>query len=161
MTPLFTIGHSNHSAESFLALLERHGVETVVDVRSQPWSRRYPHFRKKQLQARLTEAGIGYELMGAHLGGRPEGDEYRDAAGRIDYDKRRAAPDFLDALEALCDLAATTCVAIMCAEEDPAHCHRTHLIGVALRDRDIELRHVRRDGSVEVSLAGVRQLPLL
>ena len=47
--PLWTIGHSNHSAEKFLDLLSRHGIACVVDVRSIPHSRRNPQFNRERM----------------------------------------------------------------------------------------------------------------
>src|ERR687892_511794 len=69
--PLLTIGHSNHPIEHFLALLARHAVETVADVRSVPYSRFAPQYRKAPLASTLADAGIGYLFLGEPLGGKP------------------------------------------------------------------------------------------
>ncbi len=61
---LYTVGHSNHAIEHFLALLRRHGVETVADVRSRPYSRFVPHFGKERLARVLEDAGLGYLFLG-------------------------------------------------------------------------------------------------
>ncbi len=68
---VFAIGHSNRSLERFLALLRRHGVDHVADVRSVPYSRRYPQFAREALRAALAEAGIGYSHW-PELGGKRE-----------------------------------------------------------------------------------------
>ena len=60
MSPIRTIGHSNHPIERFVDLLRAGGVGLLVDVRSTPWSRRFPQFGKERLAATLTAAGIGY-----------------------------------------------------------------------------------------------------
>ena len=62
--PLFTIGHSNHPIERFLALLRRHGVEAVADVRSRPYSRFVPHFGKERLARFLAEEGARVLVLG-------------------------------------------------------------------------------------------------
>ena len=72
---LFSIGHSNIAAERFLALLRDAGVDTIADVRSTPFSRRFPWFSGKNLAATLTQHGMTYLAYGDALGGRP-----RDAA---------------------------------------------------------------------------------
>ena len=46
MIKLYTIGHSNHSLDQFIRLLEENGIMTLVDVRSAPYSRYNPHFNK-------------------------------------------------------------------------------------------------------------------
>ena len=51
--PVFTIGHSTHSAEAFLALLRLHGVGAVADVRSAPFSRFNPQFNRDALEQLL------------------------------------------------------------------------------------------------------------
>ena len=67
----YTIGHSNHPIERFLALLRGTGVSAVVDVRSQPVSRRYPWFSASRLREHLQREGFSYVPMGDCLGGRP------------------------------------------------------------------------------------------
>jgi uncharacterized protein (DUF488 family) len=57
---IYTIGHSNHSGEAFLALLHQHEITCLVDVRSQPYSRYNPHFNREALALSLKAAQIGY-----------------------------------------------------------------------------------------------------
>src|SRR5918994_160323 len=82
---VFTIGHSNHSAEKFLRLLKGYGIEVLVDTRSRPYSRHAPRFNAHALEAGLSKDGIGYLFLGGELGGRPEGGEFYDAKERVDY----------------------------------------------------------------------------
>ena len=107
MSPLIrTIGHSNHPIERFIELLKAGGVDLVIDVRSIPWSRRFPQFGRERLAATLGQAGIGYAHEGAALGGKPQGGgSYESLAARPDFqaaldrliataaDKRDAGPD--------------------------------------------------------------------
>ena len=58
MKPIKTIGHSNHPIERFVALLKAGGVERLIDVRSTPWSRRFPQFGRERLAKSLAEASI-------------------------------------------------------------------------------------------------------
>jgi hypothetical protein len=90
--PLFTIGHSNHPFEHFLALLRRHGVEVVADVRSRPYSRFVPHFGKERLARILADEGLGYVFLGQELGGKPVQDDPPQA--RLDYRARIEEPSF-------------------------------------------------------------------
>ena len=70
MKPIKTIGHSNHPVERFVDLLTAAGVEVLVDVRSTPYSRRFPQFGRERLAARLAAADILYRYEGAALGGK-------------------------------------------------------------------------------------------
>ena len=84
--PIFTIGHSNHSLEDFLALLSKHRVTAVADVRSAPWSRFNAHFNRNALSAALKARGIHYVYLGRELGGRPDAlieETTKDRSGRI------------------------------------------------------------------------------
>src|SRR3989304_81649 len=98
---LYTIGHSNHTAEKFLELLHEHGIEVLVDVRSQPFSRYNPQFNDNNLASALKGAGIRYLFMGDQLGGRPEGDDLLDEAGHALYHRMAESPAFLAGIERL------------------------------------------------------------
>ncbi len=162
---VYTVGHSNHAIENFLALLRRHGIRRLVDVRSVPYSRWVPHFRKRALSAALESNGIDYQFLGDALGGRPPGDEFYAADGTLDCARRSQAADFLAGIDRLLTLAAERPTAVMCAEEDPARCHRRALIAPALRARGVQIVHVRGDGraqpeAVDRELDGQLSLPL-
>src|SRR5215213_7523959 len=64
---IYTVGHSNVSAEAFVALLRQHGITAVADVRSHPYSRYLPHFSQPALKATLREAGLHYVFLGREL----------------------------------------------------------------------------------------------
>ena len=136
---LFTIGHSTRSAEEFVALLKAHGVETVVDVRSFPGSRRNPQFGKDSLRQTLAAAGIGYIHM-VSLGGRrtlPAGVEpdsrWRNP-GFAAYAHYATTEPFRTALRELEALAGGESVAIMCAEALWWRCHRQIIAEELVKD---------------------------
>ncbi len=147
---MFTIGHSNHSAERFFGLLKGHGIEVVVDTRSHPYSRHAPRFNARTLEAALSRDGIGYLFLGAKLGGRPEGEEFYDGNGRVDYELVGCSGPFLDGISRLESEIQSRTVALLCSEENPAGCHRRLLVGWALEERGIAVRHIRGDGSIQV-----------
>jgi uncharacterized protein (DUF488 family) len=154
---LYTIGHSNLPVERFLALLAQAGITALADVRSVPFSRRFPWFSGKSLAARLPTQGIGYLAMGATLGGRP-----RDATlycdGVADYEAIAAVPEFQDGLDHLVEAARNARVCVMCAERDPLDCHRCLLIGRVLAARKMRLGHILVDGTIEPHLATEERL---
>jgi uncharacterized protein (DUF488 family) len=118
-------------------------------VRSRPGSFRFPQFNREPLEARLTAAKIRYEFCGEQLGGRPLDPQFYLANGLVDYSKRRRAPAFLEAIDRAIALARERKTAILCAEEDPLHCHRFLLICPALVARGVAPVHLRRGGSAE------------
>lgn len=145
---IFTIGHSNHPIDRFLALLSGAGVTAVADVRSVPYSRFAPQFRKPALTQALAAAGIGYVFLGEALGGRPRDPGcWRD--GRADYELMAATPRFRDGLDRVLEEARRDRVALMCAEREPLDCHRALLVARRLKERGALVRHILFDGRIE------------
>ena len=158
---IFTIGHSNHSAEKFVGLLKGHGIEVVADVRSQPYSRHVPHFSARDLEAILSEQGIGRLFLGLELGGRPTAEEFYGADGRVDYARIERSRSFLDGMQRLESSIRDHKVALLCSEEDPIVCHRRLLVGRVLGERGIGVRHIRGDGSVQTEGEASGDQPVL
>jgi uncharacterized protein (DUF488 family) len=69
-TMIYTVGHSNHPIERFLPLLQRHGIALLADVRSTPYSRFNPQFKRDALAGALARNGIEYLFLGEELGAR-------------------------------------------------------------------------------------------
>ena len=146
---MFTVGHSSHSAEKLAGLLKEYGIEVLADTRSRPYSRYAPHFNRGAIETVLSGDGIGYLFLGRELGGRPEGEEFYDEKSRVDYALLGCSRPFLDGISRLEQEIQYRTVALLCSEENPARCHRRLLVGRALEERGISLRHIRGDGSVE------------
>ncbi|GMU91353.1 MAG: hypothetical protein AMXMBFR4_04110 [Candidatus Hydrogenedentota bacterium] len=146
---IWTIGHSNLSIARFIELLRANEIETVVDVRSKPYSRYCPHFRKTNLQAALREHGIEYIFMGKNLGGRPDDPALAGLEQIERWERISKLPGFAAAIDVLVAVAKSRRTVIMCAEEDPNDCHRRHLVVRALDGRGVEVRHIRKDGAVD------------
>ena len=145
---VLTVGHSNHSLETFVALLQRHGVTALADVRSAPYSRFNPQFNRKALEYSLETIGIRYVFMGRALGGRPDDPScYKD--GRVRYDRLAATPLFREGLERIVEGAGRERIALMCAEKEPLDCHRTILVGRSLAERGVAVAHILADGALE------------
>lgn len=150
MNRLYTIGHSDHTIEDFVRLLDRHGVSAIADVRSSPYSRFVPQFNKESLQKALENSGIQYVFLGRELGARrSESSCYEDDQAR--YARIKDLPLFRAGLDRLIRGLDQYVIALMCSEGDPATCHRTILISRELRHTrpDIEIVHMLPDGSTE------------
>lgn len=147
--PLFTIGHSNQEMSDLLGVLLRLEIRMVCDVRSRPESFRFPQFNREPLMAQLANAKIIYQFFGDAFGGRPLDPCYYHEDGLVDYAARRKARDFQEGLERLLGFPQKQRIALMCAEEDPLHCHRFLLICPALVQRGALPVHIRRGGALE------------
>lgn len=145
---ILSIGHSNIAAERFVALLRDAGVTAVADVRSTPFSRRFPWFSGNRLAVTLAQHGIAHLDYGQALGGRPrDAALYRD--GVADYEAMARQPDFRAGLDRLRDEMMRSRVCLMCAEREPLDCHRCLLVARALAGQGQSIGHILHDGSIE------------
>lgn len=144
--PIYTVGHGDGSFADLEARLRPHRIQTIVDVRSQPYSRHAPDFVKAELEAIAAEAGYGYRWLGDHLGGRPD-DTALHTDGGVDPVKVVASATFRSGLEELLALAQGSRVAVLCAEVDHRHCHRTTWIAAELDGMGMPVRHITASGS--------------
>ena len=145
---VLTIGHSNHTLEFFLELLTQHRVTALADVRSAPYSRFNPHFNREQFAKSLGATGIRYVFLGRELGGRSD-DPTRYDQGRLRYERLAGTPGFHEGLRRVMRGAEQYRIALMCAEKEPLHCHRSLLVGHQLNERGVEVAHILADGRLE------------
>ena len=142
MGVVFTVGHSTHPLDEFLAMLKAHSIEQLADVRRFPMSRRHPQFNREALEVSLPEAGIAYRHMPG-LGGRRQArkDSMNTAwqnesfRGYADY---MQTAEFAANIDELIQLGSARRTAMMCAEAVPWQCHRS-LIADALLARGVEV----------------------
>jgi len=142
---VWTIGHSTRSLDELLALLRAHAVDTLVDVRTVPRSRRHPHFSKDALTETLPRASIAYTHMPG-LGGlrKPRKDSPNTGwrtEGFRGYADYMQSEEFGRNVMTLMTLAAGARVVTMCAEAVPWRCHRM-LLSDALVVRGATVRHI-------------------
>jgi uncharacterized protein (DUF488 family) len=141
---VFTIGHGARPVDELLECLAEAGVETLVDVRRFPGSRRHPQFNREALGRTLADAGIAYrhaESLGGRRSGGAEFDCIRVAAFR-GYAAWMRSDEFAAGLTAaLRELQPC----LMCAETLWWHCHR-RLIAELLDTRGDEVVHLLRPG---------------
>jgi uncharacterized protein (DUF488 family) len=146
---VYTIGHSNHSLETFLNLLRASGIEVVVDIRSKPSSQVVPHFDRKPFENSLKMNGFKYLYLGKELGGKPDSKDFYDAYGHVLYNLIAKSTPFVQAIERLLRGIHKYRVAVLCGEENPLNCHRRLLVGKVLGNYDVNLQHIRGNGRVQ------------
>jgi uncharacterized protein (DUF488 family) len=154
---IYTIGHSKHRIERFLALLGQHGITAVADVRSTPYSRFNPQFNRKALQQALADAGIEYVFLGKELGARAA-DPACYENGSVSYAKLAATALFQQGLERLQTGMSAHRIAVMCAEKEPLDCHRTILVTRELGRRGIQAAHILENGELESNASALARL---
>jgi uncharacterized protein (DUF488 family) len=145
---VWTIGHGTRSADELLATLHEAGVETLVDVRRFPGSRRNPQFSQAALAAELEHAGIAY-LHAADLGGRRSSVPGEDRFECLRVSAFRSYAAWMSSNEwqqAIADALVRENPCFMCAETLPWRCHR-RLIADLLSAREIEVVHLIGPGT--------------
>lgn len=146
MPLLATVGHSVLTPEALVALLSRHAVAQVADVRRFPASRRQPALGGAALAPVFAAAGIGYRWF-PELGGRrrPDKTSIANTAWRVEafraYADHLATDEGTTALAALDAWARERTTAIMCAEALWTRCHR-RLIADAFVARGWAVEHL-------------------
>ncbi len=136
-TPIYTIGYGARAIDDFLRILKENDIHYLLDVRSQPYSSYKPEFYQNPLKETLEKHGIRYLFMGDALGGKPDGKE------STDYERIAQNPAYQNGIKRLHKASKQgNRVVLMCSEEKPEQCHRTHLIGKTLREDGIEVLHI-------------------
>jgi uncharacterized protein (DUF488 family) len=142
---VMTIGHSAHTLEEFIHLLQAHGATCVVDVRTVPRSRHNPQFNKASLPDSLKKAELGYVHLSG-LGGLRHAMHdspnagWRNASFRGYADYMQTA-EFAQSIKEVIRLATQDRIVLMCAEAVPWRCHRS-LIADALLVRGIRTEDI-------------------
>lgn len=161
MTPvqrvILTIGHSNHSLDTFLTFLRQQSVTLLADVRSTPFSRFNPQFNREALERSLETHGIKYAFLGNELGGRSD-DPSCYESGRVQYALIAHTNLFHKGIEQVMRDAIEHRVVLMCAEKEPLECHRTLLVARALEKLGVTVEHILADGGLESNSATMERL---
>jgi uncharacterized protein (DUF488 family) len=149
---VLTIGHSNHPLERFLALLARHGVEALADIRRFPGSRKHPHFHRDNLAVVLPKSGVEYHWLEALGGRRPKQQGESPNLGLKNQGFRNYADymltdEFREGVETLLEVARRKRTAIMCAEGLFWQCHR-RLVSDFLVANGVMVQHIMPDGEL-------------
>jgi len=142
---VWTIGHSTRSIEDFLKMLDSFRIQTLVDIRNYPGSKRYPHFNKEALQLSLPAKGIHYRHL-KELGGRRKpvqnsiNTAWRNKAfrGYADYMQTK---EFDTAILELENIAQKQFTAYMCSEAIWWSCHRA-LVSDYLKSKGWTVMHI-------------------
>lgn len=130
-TTIYTVGHSNKKGEEFVALVAEADLQTIVDVRTSPYSRYNPQFNQRALQLSLEAAEIRYDYRGKNLGG---------LAGNVDFDKT---------IDELVERAkGGERLAVMCSEGKHTSCHRGDTLAEAFLRRGVDVGHLQWTGEV-------------
>ena len=156
---LYSIGHGNRKLDDFLALLRSYGIEYLVDVRSQPFSKYNPQFNQNELKFFLEKNAVKYVFMGDTIGGRPTDISCYDDNGKVDYESLKTKDFFLQGIARLKNAYEKDInLVIMCSESKPCECHRSKLMGKVLNSENIVLKHIDEKGKLKDQITVINEL---
>ncbi len=148
---LWTLGHSTRTWDEFLSLLDEFRIETIVDVRRFPSSRKFPHFNRSPLEKNLREHGVRYVWLEA-LGGRRHGRKTEGSLntafrsrGFRNYADYMLTDEFREGAEVVLAEAAERRTVVLCAEKLYWNCHR-RLLSDYLAAQGFPVEHIQDSG---------------
>ncbi|MDD9946853.1 MAG: DUF488 domain-containing protein [Myxococcales bacterium] len=151
MSDLCSIGYATKPLPVFMEQLQTWRITAVADIRSVPYSKRFHEYHREALEARLRSARIPYVYLGAELGPRSKDPGHYDSKGQVQFERLQGSLSFRRGIERLQrGMAKGLRIAMLCAEKDPAICHRSLLVGDYLQAKHgIETAHILHDGGLE------------
>jgi len=145
---IYTVGHSIYEADDFVQLLKNNNINTIVDVRSTPYSKFASQYNKESLHQYLKQNGICYIFMGDMLGARYEDKDLLFENGSVNFKQVQETKIFQDGIARL-DKGITKGynISLMCSEKEAFDCHRFGLISEFISNNltDINIKHIYPD----------------
>ncbi|AZZ90250.1 DUF488 family protein [Hahella sp. KA22] len=147
---LYSIGYATKPVAVFISQLQSHRIDVVADVRSVPYSRAFHDYHRETLIQHLKEHGLRYVYLGEELGPRSKDPAHYDESRQVQFDRLIQSDLFQSGVARLKEgMNKGFRIALMCAEKDPASCHRSLLIAYALQREGITVRHISHGGDIE------------
>lgn len=151
---IYSVGHSNQSAEEFLEEIQSFGINCIVDVRSVPYSKFTPQFNAEALGTVLKRNGIAYLPFGAEFGARrSDAYDYDNLLGanfpdnQVVFELAAKTPAFQRGVTRVYNgLSKGFHIALMCSEADPLECHRFSLVSRYFYEHGYAVRHILSKG---------------
>ena len=146
---IYTIGHSNYTIEKLIDMLKHYNIDCVVDIRGTPYSKYNVQFDKETIRYTLSKAGFIYIYMAKELAAKRINKQSYNNEGYSDFEKVINEKEFLEGIERLkngCNKGYN--IALLGAMQEPIRCHRSILVGKALRKAGFDVKHILDDYSI-------------
>ena len=126
---LYTIGYTAFKLSDFIEVLRFYGINVVIDVRSNPYSEHYSEYNKENIKYLLDSHEIFYRNYQKEFGARQTEKKFFSKEGYLDFELFTKSVNFKLGYDKIANsLAKKYNVVLMCAEKDPAICHRAIMI---------------------------------
>ncbi len=142
----YTIGYADLSPGLFLNYIKENGIETIIDVRSSPYSAYQNQYNREVIKRFLNNNQIEYIFCGDKIGGRYTDPRLLYADGLVNYENVRKRVEFQHGIDDLIDLIREgRKICLMCSEKLPEKCHRFILVSRELQNRGVRVLHIVPD----------------
>lgn len=147
---IYTIGHSNYTVERLIDMLRHYNIDCVIDTRGIPYSKYNIQFDKETIRYTLTKEGFIYLFMATEFADKRDTKVSYVEEGYADFEKVIEEEDFKRGVERLKDGCNKGYrIALLGAMQDPIRCHRSILLGKALREEGFNVMHIMDDYSTK------------
>lgn len=148
---LFSIGYATKPIETFIQQLKHYQIDVIADVRSVPFSKVFHDYNQDRLKLHLINSGFKYVYLGEELGPRSKDPTHYDSCGQVQFANLMQSELFLTGINRVkTGISKGYKIALMCAEKDPANCHRSTLIAYYLQHQlQLNIPHIQHDGRLE------------
>ncbi|GBU20297.1 hypothetical protein R80B4_00173 [Fibrobacteres bacterium R8-0-B4] len=147
---LFTIGYTTFKSDDFIDVLKHYGINVVIDVRSLPYSRYHAQYDKEIVERILKSNKIYYRNYSNEFGARQTEQRYFSRDGYLDFELFTESKRFRHGFDKIKDsLTKGFNIVLMCAEKDPAVCHRSIMISRVFHNNGETVNHILADGNTE------------
>lgn len=150
MATLYTIGYTAFQPTDFLDVIANYGVKLLVDVRSLPYSAHSPEYNGPNIERLLKEHRIHYRNYAKEFGARQTNRHYFSDEGYLNFEKFAQSSQFQQGFYKLQkSIEQGYTFVLMCAEKDPATCHRSIMVSRVFNDSGYDVRHILSGGITE------------
>ncbi len=148
---LYSIGYATKPIETFIQQLKQYQIDVIADVRSVPFSKAFHDYNQDKLKQHLFNNQIKYVFLGEELGPRSKDPAHYDECGQVQFADLMKSELFLTGIQRVqTGIDRGYNIALMCAEKDPANCHRSTLIAYYLKHQlQQDIPHIQHDGKLE------------
>jgi hypothetical protein len=155
----FTIGYGDYPIDIFVYFLAKVGIDTIIDVRSYPYSKFNLYFNRDNLENSLRKNNVDYQYLGDKIGGRYSNPNLLFPDGTVNYQKVQETEKFKEGIDSVLSIISSgKKIALMCAEKEPERCHRFVLISRVLQKKGIHVIHIRPEVSLQTNETLEKQL---
>ena len=145
---IFTIGYAGFEIKDFIRALKEYHINSLIDVRSSPFSKVHSNYNKPILYKTLQENEIIYRNYSREFGARQNDKKYYPN-GYLDFSMFTRSKMFIEGMQKIIKaIPLGYRFVLMCSEKDPITCHRTIMVSKAFFDNGVSINHILSDGCI-------------